>query len=74
MKHLNKFKLNEEVKSGWEKIDYDGAGRFLDGVLSISGITTGEDKISQDGRSWFKCDQVDQLMDLIKQAIYYHNK
>ena len=46
MKHLNRFRLNEEVKSGWEKIDYDGAGRFLDGVLSISGITTREDKIS----------------------------
>jgi|694.fasta_scaffold63858_6 hypothetical protein len=159
MKHLNRFRLNEEVKSGWEKIDYDGAGRFLDGVLSISGITTREDKISpklltqiyglfsdtnnmeykilvgssflgphntpqmwnrkdpssnamridlykgdihifpyddewflvsltkrlrimaneiwpnsQDGRYWFKCDQSDQLMDLIKQAIYYHNK
>ena len=24
--------------------------------------------------SWFKCDQLDQLMDLMKQAIHYHNK
>jgi len=165
MKHLNKFKLNEEIgQSGWQKLNYDESNLpslhyRIDGVLRISGITTGEDKISpklltqiyglfsdtnnmeykiliggsflgphngpqmwnrkdpssnamridlykgviqifpyddewflvslikglrimdneiwpksQDGRSWFKCDQTDQLMDLLKQAIYYHNK
>jgi hypothetical protein len=45
MKHLNKFKLNEEIgQSGWQKLNYDESD--LDGVLRISGITTGEDKIS----------------------------
>jgi len=42
MKHLNKFKLNEEIgQSGWQKLNYD---------------------------------ESDQVMDLLKQAIYYHNK
>jgi len=157
MKHLNKFTLsiNEETgQSGWQKLNYHGDDLYE--ALRISGITTGEDKISpklltqiyglfsdtnnmeykiginssflrphnthqmwnrKDPSSnaitiglfkgiimifpyddewflvgllkrdwakinselwnrewsWFKCDQTDQLMDLLKQAIYYHN-